>query len=229
MKITSGLIIRAKESRVRDPISEHRRDAFIERIRIIVDSIHFIHEKAHPNSKIRKELIRHMPVALVATIQGNIKQILASLLDYDPTLLKKIKKIEKFHFDIESLMAMKSEKVTIGEIVAYTVNLNNLESILSIFNTLTENRLDKVMNKVDISYYNENRPLYEHHSNKINKAINNIFENRHVLCHEMASKFSISRKQIIHWAQMTYLFMAGIEEAIEEIFYLSEEQSTDGE
>ena len=91
MKITSELIIRAKDTRGRDTVPQRQVDNFIEKIKTIVDSIHFVHEQVHPNSKIRRELIRHFPVALVASIQGSITSILSELLNNNPELLRNIK------------------------------------------------------------------------------------------------------------------------------------------
>ncbi len=193
---------------------KQRFNRFFKRINYTVDLIHYALDEMGDNKPLQKEMLRHIPTALVSILQGCIKALLCSLIDYDNKLALKLEHIHKIDFDIGAMIEIRKKQMTLGHVVASTIPLNSINNIYNLFDALLSPDFKKHFDNVDTSFYNKTRPKLCDNRKKLHTTVEKMFRERHSLCHELDPPWYFSRTKLINMAQMTYLLMTAIEETV---------------
>jgi hypothetical protein len=85
--------------------------------------------KTQNNSSELVELLKYIPVGLVATIESFFTRVISQLIDFSPTYLERVSRLKKnIQFDVEYMIAIPQKRVSVGEFVSHQLKINNLSN-----------------------------------------------------------------------------------------------------
>jgi|LakMenE01Jun11ns_1017448.scaffolds.fasta_scaffold9921506_2 hypothetical protein len=167
------------------------------------------------NFGLGSELIRYIPIGLVACMEGYFRKVYADLIDHGSPYKENASKFSDIKFSIETAISLEIHSVSIGDFVAHLLTTNNLDDINRNVSTLIGEdflgKLKTIRNQAIRQQY-----LFPMDDNELMgymvKSIRRIFEFRHMFCHELDPVVSIQDFQEI----------AGHPEAAVEFLWISE-------
>jgi hypothetical protein len=163
--------------------------------------------KAQSNSSDLVELVKYVPVGLIATLESFFTGVIRQLIDFSPTYLERISRLKDYiKFDAEYMIAIPQKRVSVGEFVSHQLKINNLNNILAHMNALLENDPPKNTNDDASDDYREKGfwktlkgvtsretgELILKNPDKSFQDIEEMFKLRHKIAHEI--DFYIPRK-----------------------------------
>lgn len=168
------------------------------------------------------ELIRYFPVALVATIEGYFRMVIAELIDHGDPYLKRAESAntrEKFDFTV--LRAVHGKKLSVGELYAHGLPFSSLAHIHSHMTALLERPFADAVSKIHDRWEVEvlgqpPNPILED-AGAVFKAVTRTFELRHIICHEIASAHEFDAAEIGDCIEKCVLFLRATDEFIGEL------------
>jgi hypothetical protein len=129
-----------------------------------------------------EELLKHIPVGLIATLESFFKGVISQLIDFGSPFLERVQNLKNIRFDTEHVIAIPQKRVSIGELVSHHLEINNLNAILAYMKVLTEqdfwNSLKKVVDR-------ESKEIFLRDPDKAFQSIEEMFRIRHIIAHEM--------------------------------------------
>ncbi|HEY5753707.1 MAG TPA: hypothetical protein VIT21_11205 [Chthoniobacterales bacterium] len=150
--------------------------------------IYFLQRDTSIPLRHRRELYRHVPVALIAITEGYCKMLYRDLIDSGDPFLSNAKSFKDIRFDLEALVATHQRLATIGEIVAQQLShssLGDMESHLSV--VLGQDfpaEFSKRLKAEDATIGGE---VFQ---TQLRRLIVYTFRQRHIYCHELATRVS---------------------------------------
>ncbi len=130
------------------------------------------------------ELLRHVPIALTACLEGYTKRALQDLIDSNERYRKNIRNLQQVSFDLDSVLAIEGRKVSIGEFVSHLINLSSLEDLDNHLSAIMGANFLQVVRAAKFSVFvgDEEKALPE----SVFGTISQMIAMRHVFCHEIA-------------------------------------------
>jgi len=175
-------------------------------------------------AEIEKELLKYFPVALVACLEGFFRLAIKEIIDTGtPFLENTVKLLTNIKFDYDFIKALHGKQITIGEFVSHQLPISSLTHIQTHLSALFgKDFLDDLRSVSDRAAHEihgkpENPILTDPHTTYANVA--RTFELRHIICHELATNFDISRDEIEVCFYSTILFLKAAEELISETLH----------
>ncbi|WP_299554180.1 hypothetical protein [Seonamhaeicola sp.] len=148
-----------------------------------------------PNKK--KDLIKYIPVSIVACFQSYFREIITELIDsgepYSTNAIK-LNQLNNIKFNLEILNALKKKKFSIGEFVAHLLPCNNLSDFNSGLSIITQTDFLQELKESEIAI-KKNDISSKNNLSSVIQSINKVFELRHILSHEYAFETNISEKE----------------------------------
>jgi hypothetical protein len=169
------------------------------------------------------EVAKYFPVALVACIEGFFRLTIKELINTKEAYLDSATKLlSNIKFDFNSVKALHGKKITIGDFISHQVSINSLESIDSHLSTLLGKdflkELPKATDRWARRFEEQSSPILKE-PDKIYADVARTFELRHIICHELATKFEFSIQEIERCFLSTVLFLKASEEFLSETLY----------
>jgi hypothetical protein len=137
------------------------------------------------------ELMRYIPIALVACIEGYFRKLYADLIDYGSPYKENASKIPvpDTKFSIETIISLEVNPISIGDFVAHLLKANNLEDINKNISILIGDdflgRLKAMRNRA----INQQQSLFpineEEQMGYMIQRIEHMFKLRNMFCHEI--------------------------------------------
>jgi hypothetical protein len=192
------------------------RDQYRRRLYPLIQAFRTL-EKSKISGPIKSELLRYIPIGLVACIEGYCRLAIKELIDSGEPYLGRAKEIEELKFKPETIVAIIERKITLGDYIAHFVSLNNLEGINRVFSILTgEDWLARIKTIDTLTLetskvYKLERPLV------MDTEIDNfkeLFRMRHILSHELAPREKVGVRRIQHCVSAAGAFMLALNEYI---------------
>lgn len=175
-------------------------------------------------TEIESELLKYFPVALVACLEGFFRLAIKEIIDTGtPFLENAVKLLSNIKFDYEVIKALHGKQITIGEFVSHQLPISSLSHIQTHLSAvLSKDFLGSLRGVSDrVAHEIHGKPetpiLTDPDSTYANVA--RTFELRHIICHELATNFEISRDEIEVCFYSTTLFLKAAEEFISETLY----------
>jgi hypothetical protein len=131
------------------------------------------------------ELLKYIPVGLVATLEAFFRSVIGQFIDFGPPYVEratKFAKSENIRSDIDYLIAIPQKRVSVGEFISHQVKINNLSNIAKYMTGLLE---QDFWNKLKETVDSESKELILKNSDKAYQNITAMFEMRHIIAHEM--------------------------------------------
>ena len=160
-----------------------------------------IEQLAKANGGYKIELLKYIPVALVATMESFLRSTIAKLINHTPEYLINSKSIFEGNLDFDSFTQLHKKEFTIGEILSHQLKFNKFENIdnhfstvmgIKFLNKLTQLTTNNISGGFSGPRPNDFAPKYD----KIVVDIKKALEYRHIICHEMSNKLVIEQKEI---------------------------------
>lgn len=150
----------------------------------------YLHIKNEIDSKkvYRNELLKYIPIGLVACLQGYFKLAIRDIIDDVPLYKKNILKLDlKNKFKVEPILGIFDKKITLGEFVSALLPIRNLEAINAYMSSLLDIKfLDKLRTQKITFLDRDSHFSFSKYADKVYEDIHKIFEDRHIFCHELA-------------------------------------------
>jgi hypothetical protein len=176
------------------------------------------------NDKNDTELIRYFPVALIACVEGYFRMVIKDLIDAgEPYLTNAEKPASSLKLDFSLLRAVHGKTITVGELVAHSVQLSRLEHIetalsgllakefLDSLRIITDRWAHEVMGKPTAPILSE--------PDKVFADVARTFELRHIICHEIASAYEIKSNEVARCFESCVAFLKAADEFISETIH----------
>lgn len=155
------------------------------------------------NTGLHVELLRYIPIGLVACMEGYFRQVYADLINHGSPYKENACNFSTIQFSIETAISLELHSVSIGDFVAHLLKTNNLDDINHNITTLIGNdggdflkNMKTIRNQAIGQQY-----LFPVDENELMgytiSGVRRIFELRNIFFHE--SDPAISTDEISSW------------------------------
>ena len=136
----------------------------------------------------RNELIKYIPIGMVASIQGYFSLAIRDIIDYGSPYRNNILKLKKdIKFEMEPILGVFDKKITLGEFVSALLPIRNLEVINGYMSSLLDIKfLDELRNQILPASKKGSQFNFADYADIAFANIPKLFEDRHIYCHELA-------------------------------------------
>jgi hypothetical protein len=137
-----------------------------------------------------EELLKYFPIAVVACIESYFRAALRELIDAGAPFADRIEalKVPNLKFDAALVNAIAGKTITLGELIAHTIPINNLNSLDVSLSILTGEeflrKLETVRDKFKVEVEGApDEPMLKN-PNQVFADVARSFELRHIFAHE---------------------------------------------
>ncbi|MCK4395041.1 hypothetical protein KAW96_00410 [candidate division WOR-3 bacterium] len=165
--------------------------------------------------KIKNELYKYIPIAIVACIEGWFRLTVADLIDHNPNFLNNLKthKALKTKYDLDVILALQEKSITLGNFIAHSIRVNKLDDIIGNLSLISGKDFVQLFEKVRIQPHHKHTMAAFFGTDNIFRGIQEAFEMRHIFCHELATSYKYKVQSIENCAYDCLLFLIGAEGA----------------
>jgi hypothetical protein len=143
------------------------------------------------------ELYNFVPIKIIACFEDYFRCKYQEIID-NPKYrinLNKLVCLKNITFDFDVLAAFQDKHITLGDYIAYFIPCNKLGDIeTNITELLGINFIDELEKEIK-SYA------------KMMIRINEIFETRHIFCHEVPAEYTLKKEKILNWLKDAISFL----------------------
>jgi len=176
------------------------------------------------NKSYKEELLKYIPIATISCFEGYFRSVVKELIDFGKPFNENIKKLNQANnikLDFEIIAAIQTKTLSVGDFVAHILPFNNIDDIHSILSILLDrsfltdlkefkkNSIFDSVNKAAVEFENKNTEIIV--------SIKRMYEFRHILCHEFATKLVIDGDMISNDFNNCSLFLRHTQNFIREI------------
>lgn len=157
-------------------------------------------------NKLRYELLRYIPIALVAAIESYFRMVFRDLIDFGTPYDQNVRKLPDIKLDFLTILDLRREKISPGEFIAHMLSVNNLEGINSHMSALMGSDFLESLNNTEVEF--PSHKIKFKVIPGVYQGLNDMFSLRHIYCHEMAlkSKITFETTANILWACTIFVF-----------------------
>lgn len=164
--------------------------------------------------KADNELLKYIPIAIVACFEAFLKAFVADLIDIGEPYSKNVGKLNQsreIKFDFEVVNAIQNKKLSVGEFIAHFLpckRISDIDANLSVL--IGQELLTKIQGFEGKTLHREDAELFSRFNknpNLIFKSVNRTFELRHIFCHEFADNVIIDESEILECLNHSELFL----------------------
>lgn len=185
--------------------------------------------EAFKAGRFKDELLRYFPIGAVACLEAYFRAVCAELLDKGEPYARRAEQLTKdLKLDWHAIRAIEGRAITSGEVLAYSISLNNLGDIQRVMNALLETDFLAALRNAKGGYVlpvfplpMEREPDTVREPNLVLKdpditfrAVARTFELRHIFCHESAADITVCRDEIGECVNQCRLFLSAAEATI---------------
>ncbi len=173
-------------------------------VKLELENLNNLCEKIENN-----KLLEFIPIKIIACFEAFFRGIYKEIID-TPKYRKRLKEVislKNINFDFDILGAFQDNEISLGDYISHIIPCSKLEDINSnISNLLNIKFIDEIKNKNNIS-------------SELLDSINNTFNLRHILCHEVPLLEDFNINKATQYIKDACLFIEYSNEIIENILY----------
>lgn len=168
---------------------------------------------------IDEELWRYFPISIITCLEAFFRLAIKQLIDAgEPYLTNSQYLLGKRRIDFDILKALHGQTITIGDIAAHLISINNLNQISEIMNELLRHsflkEVSQTYDRCSVEIFKEPKKAIISDSNLTFRLVARTFELRHIFCHEFANKYELDRSEIEQCFEHSYKFLRASQEHI---------------
>jgi hypothetical protein len=167
-----------------------------------------------------------VPISTIACFEAFFRSTIKEIVDFGKPFSGNVSKLNQANnakLDFETVAAIQTKTLTVGEFVAHILPCNkysDIESNLSILCGINFSKELKAFNKVSIfDDVNLLTKDFQERYDEIMKSVNRTFELRHIFCHEFATNFPVDIHEITANFRNCKLFLEQTNNLIWELLY----------
>jgi hypothetical protein len=161
----------------------------------------------------RKELLKYGPIGYVACVEGYYRLIVKDLIDSGSPYLEAAASLDDVKISISTVVAIQSQKFTLGEYVAHMISLNSLEDIDRCFSVLLGCSFLRELKQFDISHRGDGKILtMEEVHPGVFAEVQELFRLRNIYAHELATSEPVKPRHIEKCISAMALFVTSADE-----------------
>lgn len=169
------------------------------------------------------ELMRYFPVAMVAFIETYARSIVQELVDGGGAYADRIDRLENVKLEMAIMKAIHGRRITLGELIAHVLPMNNLDDIKRAIGTLLGcDLIDLVKAARDrwrIRVEDEKTASTIDEFGPIVRGVEWTFRLRHMYAHEFPANTSINRELIVDSVRAAAEFVTAMDDGIRDLRY----------
>lgn len=176
------------------------------------------------------ELMRYFPVAIVACLEGFFRELIRELVDHGPPYSDNLDKFDDSRIDMKALKAIHGRQITVGEFIAHQVSLSSFESLVSVMERLLGDdfleKLKGIRSAWSLHLFGEETtPPMLGDAPVAFEGVKEAFRLRHILAHELATAYPITRAAVEGAFSATSAFIYAADELVSRLLYPDEQGS----
>ena len=151
-------------------------------------AIYLLNRQSDFPARHKRELYRHVPVALIAISEGYFRMLYRDLIDSGEPYLSAAGNFRDVKLDITSLVGAQKRSITLGDLISHQLghsSLGDIESNLSIL--LNQDFSIEFTKRLKNEDGGDPKAIFE---KQLRRLIVYIFSQRHIYCHELATTVS---------------------------------------
>ncbi len=154
------------------------------------------------------ELYKYIPVALVAIVQNYFQALIAKLINFEGNEAYRTNaKNLNVSLNLAEALAIGGRTITVGEFVAHNISINRIEDAYRAMSTLVgfdfRKRIAEVVKR-------DGPPLSDRHY----VTLANMFEKRHIICHEVPRSIEITNHEAFEFIMETHGLVHGADAVV---------------
>lgn len=164
-----------------------RLNAFLARLATLARLAEQWRDQEWINESCRIEALRYIPIALVAAVQGWMRLAIRDLVDAGEPFASNSKNLKITKFDHDIVMALASQRLTAGEIIAHFASCNRIEDLVSNLDDVIGSKV--VLRAREVVFKNDQLAIkIDSAYDKLATSLQETFTLRHVFAHELDPK-----------------------------------------
>ena len=168
---------------------------------------------------IDKELWRYFPISIIACLEAFFRLAIKQLIDAgEPYLTNSQYLLGKKRIDFDVLKALHGQSITIGDIAAHLISVNNLNQISEVMSELLGHdflkEVSQTHDRCNVEVFKHPKRAIISDSNITFRFVARTFELRHIFCHEFANKYELDTSEVEWCFEHSCKFLRASEEHI---------------
>jgi hypothetical protein len=161
-------------------------------------ALHHVEGNIPDNAPIKSELLKYFPIGLVACIEGYFRLVYKGLIDHGPPYRDNVINFKDLKLTMDSVLAIHSQTISLGEFVAHLLPGNNLDDINRNMSVLMdEDFLERLKRTPIPAEGKEAKNMSEAEiEDFVFSGVKRLFELRHIHCHELATSGVVKGESI---------------------------------
>lgn len=171
-------------------------------------------EFLHYNGTYSNEILKYIPISTIACFEAFFRSTVKEIIDFGKPYSDNVaifNNAKNIRLDFETVAAIQSKSLTIGELVAHTLPYNNYEDISFNLKTLLgkdfTSELKLYKSKSIFTLQDDLTIDFKKKSAEIFKSVKRTYELRHIFCHEFATNLVIDKDEILINFQNCKIFL----------------------
>jgi len=160
----------------------------------------------------RSEWLKYGAIGYIACLEGYFRLLVADLINAGDPYLTNLTDYKDIKFGIEHIVAIKKEKISLGDYVSHLMSFNSVSDINYNLSIVLGRDYFELFNSSKTSLWNL-KPIGEQFPDTIGNT-QKLFELRHLYAHELATKERVKVRDIENYISSAALLVTGTEEII---------------
>lgn len=159
-----------------------------------------------------EEALRYCPVGLVACVEAYFRAVIKELIDAGEPFLGRSEALERRVFNFQVVAAIHGRTITLGDLVAHLIPLNNKQNINSAMSALLDT--DFLEQLKEVRGHWPWKPVASAPAEAVISEpaivfadLDKVFELRHIVCHEFASPIHITLHEVEKYINSVTTFL----------------------
>lgn len=183
------------------------------RLDTIVAAFDYLEQQRH--SPDRQELLRYIPIALIACIEGYFRLAIQELVDSGSPYCERITELSDTVLSKEHVVAIHLRRVSLGEIISHTVKISQFGDITKAMSSLFGCDFLAALKRAQFSASEDGTPVtFDRFAPKAFASLRDIFTLRHIYCHQLVGPAHVPLRKLRYSIPWAWMLLAGTEQVI---------------
>lgn len=181
--------------------------------------------RVYQQDAVNEEFYKYIPIRVISCFETFFRMIAKSLIDLKSEYKANCKafKNKNIKYEFDTILAIESQKISIGDFISHLLPFNNFNEINSnisiILNKDFLNELKQYKRPIKDEIDEENHKNWNQNIEKIIGSVKNTFELRHIFCHEFAANIELNKDESWELLKDCRTFLDQADAYFDSIFY----------
>lgn len=172
------------------------------------DCFNFLVTPGLAPKSVRSELLRYLPVAHVAALEGYFRLAYAELINHGDPYLSNASSFKDIKLSLDTVVQLHNERTTTGDFIAHFLPHNSPGDIDSNMSIILGESFRGALHQEQFFPFDSDEGIP---GKELDQALwdglHELFQLRHIACHELATKAAFRLTTVKHLCQISILFI----------------------